>query len=367
MGDRRLLVLLLAALLPASGCRRREAAQTPAIGEAYAAPETLNLRKEISPGSPAVATLKRSEHVEIVQRRRRFVKVRTAANQEGWTEQGQLLTPEVFRQIEQMAKDSARLPSSGVYRARDKLNLHFEPYRWAPSFYQLKDEEKVDVLAKRITERLPAPPAESQPAAAPTAEPQKSRPRDEWYLVRTINPAARVANYQRAGWVLARMVDADIPDEVAQYAEGRRITSYFALSEVTDGGQVKKTWLWTTIERGNETSDFDGFRIFNWSRRRHHYETAYHERGLNGFFPITVATEVDTKYGSGPGFSMIVEKADGKRYLRRYVMLGHIVRRYADEPAAAAATATPSAEPAPAAKPPEPGFLERLWRKIRRR
>ena len=39
-----------------------------------------------------------------------------------------------------------------------------------------------------------------------------------------------------------------IPDEVAQYAEGHRIVSYFALGETQDGDQKKTTWLWTTVE-----------------------------------------------------------------------------------------------------------------------
>src|SRR5438067_5264963 len=38
--------------------------------------------------------------------------------------------------------------------------------------------------------------------------------------------------------------------EVAQYAEGRRITSYFPLGETHDGTAVKPTWLWTTVEHG---------------------------------------------------------------------------------------------------------------------
>ena len=313
MADRRILIVCAVLALLAAGCRRqREPERAPAIGVAYVAPETLNLRNDIPTGSGTVATVKRGDRVGILQRRRRFVKVRTAANQEGWTEQGQLLTPETYQQIEEMARQAANLSSYGVYRARDKLNIHFEPYRWSPSFYQLKEEEKAYVLERRISDRTQAPPAESKPPLTGASEPEKPRARDEWYLVRTADPAARVGGFQRAGWVLARMMDADIPDEVAQYAEGRRITSYFPLAETMDGDQVKKTWLWTTVERGNEAYDFDGFRVFNWGRRRHRYETAYHERNLSGFFPVTTSPQVETRYGKGPGFSIIVEKADGR-------------------------------------------------------
>ena len=60
-----------------------------------------------------------------------------------------------------------------------------------------------------------------------------------------------------------------IPDDVAQYAEGRRITSYFPLGETKDGNTVKKSWLWTTVEHGLAPYDFDSLRVFIWNSRRH--------------------------------------------------------------------------------------------------
>jgi hypothetical protein len=198
------------------------------------------------------------------------------------------------------------------------LNVHVEPQRSSPTIYQLKEEETVDLLSRRVVERTAG-----APAGPPSQE--KGRQYDDWCLVRTMTGSA--------GWVLARVIDAGIPDEAAQYAEGRRITSYFALGEVADGTQVKKIWLWTTIERGLEPHDFDSFRVFNWGRRRHRYETAAIERNLKGFFPVAVTPKVETRFGAGPGFSIVVEKKDRRRYTRRYVMIGHVVRLYAEEPA----------------------------------
>ena len=69
--------------------------------------------------------------------------------------------------------------------------------------------------------------------------PQKLAPRtDGWSLIRT--PAGQ------AGWVLTRLVSMAIPDEVAQYAEGKRIVSYFPLGTVQDDDKKKNIWLWTT-------------------------------------------------------------------------------------------------------------------------
>jgi hypothetical protein len=168
------------------------------------------------------------------------------------------------------------------------------------------------------------------------------------------------------------MMDAGIPDEVAQYAEGHQITSYASLGEVTDNGEIKKTWLWTTLAKGTEPYDFDSFRVFNWGRRRHHYETAYIERRLTGFFPVSVIPSVKTKYGTGPAFSLVVQKDDGRRYTRHYVIVGAIVRLYDEEPAPAAprpvlssAAATPSA--ADTQPPDKPSLWQRILARFRRK
>jgi hypothetical protein len=327
------------------------------LEEAYVLPETLNLRHEIAVSSGVAATVKRGERVEVIARRRRFVRVRASENREGWTEQGQLLTPAMAQHIEQVSRQAAQRPRLGTFKARDTLNVHLEPYRWSPTIYQLKEEEDAEMLERRPVERLPEPAADTALPAAPATEPAPSYPKDEWCFILTAGG--------RAGWVLGRMIYAGIPDEVAQYAERRRITSYHALAEVTDRDETKKIWLWTTTDNTLAPYDFDSLRVFNWGRRRHRYETALIERGLRGYFPVTVTPSVETRYGTGPGFSVVIEKDDGRRYARRYVLLGHLVRRYAEEPAEASGPVTPvpPAEPPPAVE--SPGFFQRLWDRIR--
>jgi len=338
MGRSAARALLLTWVLTVPGCGPPKPPPPKVIGEAYVVPETLTLRKEIAAASGSAGALKRGDKVEILARRRRMVQARSGAVT-GWIEENQLLSMEVHRRIEAASRQSTGRPSLGVYRARDVLNIHIDPQRASPSFYRLKEEEKVELLGRQVVER-------------------SAGAFDEWSLVRTAEG--------RAGWVLARMIDADIPDEVAQYAEGRRITSYFALSEVIDGDQVKKVWLWTTVERSLEPFDFDSFRVFNWGRRRHRYETAKIERGLKGYFPVTADGNVKTRHGLGPGFSFVVEKKDGKRYRRRYVMVGHVVYLWTEEAAPLPAPAKVEAPP-PEPPPPEPRWLTRLWQRIRGR
>jgi len=70
------LALLLAACKP-------RADHSPSIGLAYAGPATMVLRQDISPISPPAVTVHHGDRLEIVQQRRRFIKVRTVNGQEG--------------------------------------------------------------------------------------------------------------------------------------------------------------------------------------------------------------------------------------------------------------------------------------------
>jgi hypothetical protein len=242
----------------------------------------------------------------------------------------------------------------------DVLNAHLEPYRQSPAVFQLKEGERVDVLAYRVMPRvaperkplIPPPPKREpaarkprqQPKIPPPAKPappplpadwlelSKTPPQpeaeaasqskappppalDDWALVRL--------NSGDAGWVLASRLYMMIPDEVAQYAEGRRITSYFSLGEVQDGDQKKHHWLWTTLGQRNQPYDFEIFRVFIWNTRRHRYETAYAERKRMGYLPVIV---------KGQQFSVCMENEGGERLRRTYELQVNIVRFLGEEP-----------------------------------
>ena len=87
-----------------------------------------------------------------------------------------------------------------------------------------------------------------------------------------------------ASWALARMLVMAIPDEVAQYAERHRITAYLPLGEVRDSehNETRQNWLWTTVSGNQRPYEFDSFRVFVWSVKRHRYETAYIDRNIRG-------------------------------------------------------------------------------------
>jgi hypothetical protein len=364
----------LAALLVSCSGKPRPVAS---LGEAYVAPSTLNLRQELALKSAISATVKHGDKLAIVEYRHRLVKVRTEQGAEGWTDIRQLLTPEQMTGLRDMARNASRSQSQGLATVFESLNLHTEPSRTSPSFAQIPENGKVDVIAHKLTPRVqhdesiqvpvkpapirkkpkakstqtriappprpsapkppenwvalsvpksepdPPPAAASPPAPAP---PPVEVPMDDWNLVRTSDG--------KVGWVLTRPLNMAIPDEVAQYAEGHRITSYFPLGQVHDGDAVKNNWLWTTIIKGGQPYEFDSFRVFVWSLKHHRYETAYIERNVVGHYPVQV-----TNAGSMPSFSVVVEGVDGHLYRKTYTFDSyriHMVARELYDPAAKA-------------------------------
>jgi hypothetical protein len=161
-----------------------------------------------------------------------------------------------------------------------------------------------------------APPA--APTPPPPAPPPVEVPMDDWNLVRTTDG--------KVGWVLTRPLSMAIPDEVAQYAEGHRITSYFPLGQVHDDDAVKNNWLWTTIVKGGQPYEFDSFRVFVWSLRHHRYETAYIERNVVGHYPVQV-----TNAGAAPSFSVVVDGDDGHLYRKTYAFDSYRIHMVAKE------------------------------------
>jgi hypothetical protein len=129
------------------------------------------------------------------------------------------------------------------------------------------------------------------------------------------------------------MVDLDVPLEIAQYAEGQRLVAFFALNQVEDAGKegadkkVSQYLCAVTEPHDGLPYDYDQIRVFTWNVRKHRYETAYREHGLNGVLPITVTTENFDKEGTLPVFVLRVTDDSGKVSERKYKLNTPMVRR----------------------------------------
>jgi len=402
-------------LLLLAACHRGPK-RLPAIGEAFVGPAVLNIRSDIPTQSAPVASVNHGERLEILQRRRTFFRVRTSAGAEGWADERQLLAASDMANLKQLAAIAATLPSQGAAVPRyGDLRIYTQPSLESPSFVTVKEKERVDVLThaampRRAVQRMPllppapkkaaskkkakesslpaipmpkppAPPAdwvalsktesdEAKEAADVAAAPPA--PTDDWSLVR--------ATGGQTGWTLTRRLDMAIPDEVAQYAEGRRIVSYFSLGTTRDGDTRKDIWLWTTIGSGSHPYDFDNLRVFNWSLRHHRYETAYIERNLMGFQPVLLEQVDFTPPGKAalagaekyPGFSVCIQKKDGRRYRQVFALLTNVVRFAGERPCETPpsvqdliASSSKPAPLAPAAAAPTNSMIDRAKRRVR--
>ncbi len=328
---RRCIGLALALMLLFSLACRRNPMRSGEVG--YVAVPQAVLRDRVAAIYNKVGSVRSGDKVEILERQKRFARVRTASNEEGWIEQRYLIGQETFAEFEKLAKDNATAPAQAKGTARAELNIHAAAARDAEKLYQLAEGDKVDILKRATTEkatpgesaaratsigdrsngeartRTPAksaakpdtagkPQAEPVNAGAPpSAEPAKPKPMDDWWLIRD--------KQGHVGWVLARMIDIDVPIEVAQYAEGQRIQACFVLNRVSDGDQqVAQYLLLMTPPKDGSPFDFNAFRVFTWNLRRHRYETAYRERNIIGFLPATVATRSFDKEGTLPVFTL---------------------------------------------------------------
>jgi hypothetical protein len=179
----------------------------------------------------------------------------------------------------------------------------------APENWQELSAERIDGAPSPKDLKAPK---DDGTKAKKTAELTKPVVMEDWTLVRT--------KANEAGWVLTRNLLMSIPDEVAQYAEGKHITSFFDLGVVNDEIKgVKHNWLWTTSV-SLLPYDFDSWRVFLWNPRRHRYETSYRQRDLEGYFPVHL-DPADT--GSfGRTFQLITKDDDGKFRQRSYLFDG---------------------------------------------
>jgi hypothetical protein len=226
-------------------------------------------------------------------------------------------------------------------------------------------------------EKLSRPRASDLPGFTPPETPPVSL--DDWDLVRTKDGSV--------GWVLARNLYMSVPDDVAQYAEGKRITAYLALGDVRDGDEVKHNWLWTTADSSLKTAEFDSFRVFVWSKSRHRYETAFIERNVTGFYPVELADvtpgklakptggrnrERDQNADQEKGFSVMVQDKDGTLYKRTYGFSGYHVRLISKIPVARrdtviAMSEAPTADAGPSAAAEPGGWWHKILRRWHRR
>lgn len=344
----------LTLLLLAAGCGKD---QTQDVGEyVYVSVPQVALRDRVAAVYNKVGYVANGERVKVLERssNKRFLRVHADDGREGWIEQRYVVGQDIYNGFEKLARDNAQTASQATAVTRRLVNLHVQPARDSDALYQLKDATKVELLQRSATpkagmkalkaqqaeEKIDASdevkkPDEDTPVEkpAPAAGKKGVKPPvppaeqlEDWWLVR--DPQKHV------GWLLGRMLDVDIPLEVAQYAEGQRIVASFVLSEVTvpdadSPGNEKKIPQFAVLMTEPHDGlpfDFNQLRVFTWNTKRSRYETAFRDR-FEGELPFLVSKEDFGKEGTLPVFKVRARDANGQMTERKYKMNGVIVRR----------------------------------------
>ncbi len=342
----------------------------------YVSAAETSLRDRVATMYNKVGTVHNGDRVEVLEKQRRFLRVRTDNGQQGWIEERSLVPQEIFDGFQKLAQGNANTPVQAHGTTRAELNMHLEPSRDADHLYQLKDGEKLEILRRATAPKNPPKPekpasatttkpganqklgtgnqkkpaessqkqkqaakpltpapsatpattagsATSAGTAAPNQPPQPPPPppvMEDWYLVRTSSG--------HAGWVLLRMIDLDVPLDVAQYAEGQRIIGYFVLNTVEeDGKQVPQYLMLLNEPKDGLAWDYNQIRIFTRNRAKHRYETAYRERELEGYLPVRVGHQDFGKEGDLPTFTIRKKNDQGQIVEVTYKLNGPIVHR----------------------------------------
>jgi SH3-like domain-containing protein len=304
-------------LLPACGRGRHHVLEV-----AYVSAPQAALRDQIATIYNRVGNVKNGERVEVLDREKRFARVRTSTGIEGWIEQRFLVDEKTFDGLQKLTADNQNDPVQAPGILRNETNLHITPGRESEHLYQLASGAKVAILKRATAEKQPgtAPPPKAVATRPGSTKPPAGPVLEDWWLVRD--------DQGRVGWVLSRMVDVDAPLEIAQYAEGQRFVAFFALDEVPDGDKKIPQYLCVmTDPHDGSPYDYDQVRVFTWNVHKHRYETAYREHGLEGVLPVTITKQDFDKEGTLPVFVLRVKDDVGNITERKYKLNTPIVRR----------------------------------------
>jgi len=332
------------------GCHRFRAEQHDHV---YVAARQVYLHDRVAAVSNRVAMVTNGEALEVVERGKRFVKVKTPKGEVGWLEDHAIIDDKLYAQFQDLTTKHEHDPVVATGQLRDDLYLHVLPGRETAHFLLIAGNAKVQLLERGTVEKAAAPGMVVKPkpvvgnatAGSPahaggsldgkvsgsvsTAAAGAPAPvMEDWWLVRDAQG--------HTGWLIASRLDVDVPDEVASYAEGQRMVAAYPIARVFDPGagqrkseerkgqsEEKKvqsgekkaqsggkgaavaddqaalpadkqfTEYVTVLEppHGGLPFDFDQVRVFTWSLNHHRYETAYRLHGVQGYLPVRIGKE----------------------------------------------------------------------------
>jgi hypothetical protein len=280
-----------------------------------------------------VGYLHYGDRVNILARRNDNAKVRTTAGGVGWVETRYLMEPALWQRSAKLLDQVRTMPVQARGRTKVATNLRVEPGRTQSRLYQFGRGVAVEIVGRAVADWVQA--ADEKEAA----EPQEAK-REEWYLVRglaTRPPGETTARTSEtnttqsgdqtipiAGWVIARFIEYDLPEEVREGTASAnvRTIAWFELNRVADPSGEKPQYLVAGAHGPDgQPCDFTTLRVYTWNLRKSRYETAFIENNLCGALPIRVGKSAKNE----PEFRF--QQMDADKTERAYRMIQTVIRR----------------------------------------
>jgi SH3-like domain-containing protein len=385
----------LAACLLLAGCHNFK--PLPVDHYVYVTSKSGFLRDRVAAVSNRTGQVANGDKLKVLDHARHWVKVQTAKGEIGWIEEKTVVTEEQAAEFQKLGSEHEKDPTVASGVVRDQVYMHIAPGVDTEHFYLLNEGDKLQLLRRATLEKTTAgastiraqraipqaagtnaarkdPPADAAPAATVAAAiakgkgaPPASEPTppvmQDWWLARD--------SAGHTGWLYARMVDVDAPDALTRYAEGQKFVGAYVLTKVHDeeapGGAADVPVYLTVLApyKAGLPYDFDQVRVFTWSIQKHRYETAFREKNIEGYLPVTLQSMKDPGGKSAiaqqslPSFTYKVLSADspdvvpdpvtglmtpGKLITKTYRLEGNVLRRISSGPGAL--TAEDEAHPA---------------------
>src|ERR1700741_295695 len=104
---------------------------------AYVSAPQAILRDHVSAVFNKTGVVKNGDRVQILERERRFARVRTGSGVEGWIEQRSLVPQSVYEVLQKLTQQEQTVPVQATGTTRNDTNLHLDPGRETEHLYLL--------------------------------------------------------------------------------------------------------------------------------------------------------------------------------------------------------------------------------------
>jgi hypothetical protein len=308
------------------------------LGEAFVSERTVTLWSGTAQVREQISVLPYGERVDILARRNDNVKVRTAGGVIGWIDARYLMQPELWQRSVELLQQTKAMSVQARGRTKVSTNLRVAPGRTEPRLYQFTRGTEVDIVGRAVADWV-------QVADEKEAGEGEVSKKEDWFLVTaiatrppgdgTVRNSAMMNTTQPgdqstpiAGWVVARFVSLDLPEQVREGASSANVRpiAWFELNRITDdNGQHPQYLVAGTHGAEGQPCDFTTMRVYTWNPKKTRYETAFIENNLCGALPIQLGKSAKGE----PEFRF--HDKEGDKQERVYRLIQTVVRRIREE------------------------------------